>query len=254
MKSNTSHSIGIFDSGVGGLSVMNAIQTLLPYENLVYLADELHFPYGDKSNQQILEYSLANVQFLMRNRIKSLVVACGTATTVALPQLQSLFSIPMIGIIEPSFNEALLLSPKKIGILATQTTIDFQPYIGKQSLCLSCPSLVDLIEKGALSSLKIHQLLERFLAQLKNHIIDVLILGCTHFNLIEKHIRSYIHPKIRLINSAKACAFSLSQLLQNQQLLNSSSYESTPTIISNRDSTNFQKKADRLIQFQTVSK
>ena len=222
-------SIGIFDSGFGGLTVMKAIQKLLPHENILYFGDTARLPYGTKSRETILKYSMENSAFLIEQGIKVLVVACHTACSFALEELQQKFEIPIMGVTTPMINKITDLSSKgKIAILGTRGTIASGTYpkaIKKllptaEIFPIACQLLVNLVEEGYLNhpitTLAIHE----YLQHLKDKDIDTLILGCTHFPLLIDQIQQAVGPKIQVIDPANFCAASLKELLKEKQLIN----------------------------------
>jgi glutamate racemase len=208
--------IGIFDSGFGGLSIMSAINTILPYENIIYFGDTLHIPYGSKSKKVILKYTKEIIKFLMTYNVKLIVIACNTVSALALSTLQQCIKIPIIGVIQPGVKLALLKSKtKRIGIICTETTLASQAYpkaiklINKSTQVYqqSCPLLVPLIEEGWNNNKTIMNIvLQKYLKQLLSHNIDTLILGCTHYILIKKNLETNISKEITIIDSANATA------------------------------------------------
>lgn len=222
-------SIGIFDSGFGGLTVMKTIRQALPHENIIYFGDTAHIPYGTKSGETILRYSIENASFLINQGVKVLVVACHTACSFALEELQKMFKIPIMGVIQPSIEKVVQTSSHgKIGILGTRATISSGTYQNQlQSLmpkaeitAIACPLFVPLVEEGYLDHPLTQLAIQEHLQSLKTKHIDTLLLGCTHYPLLAAYIEKEIGPSVTLIDPGLNCAQSLKQLLLEQQLLN----------------------------------
>ena len=217
--------IGVFDSGVGGLTVAKAINKLLPEEKIIYFGDSIHLPYGDKSIKTIIRYSLDNCNFLLHKKVKLIVVACNTSTAVALNHLQKFFSIPIIGVVKPGAELAAQKSQNKyIGVVGTFRTVqslaytkaikEFNPKI--KVVEHSCPLFVPMIESDFKNKDIIQAIIKSYLKNMENK-IDTLILGCTHYPLIERHIKGAF-PKWCLINSAQAIALKVKELLNEKQI------------------------------------
>jgi glutamate racemase len=217
--------IGIFDSGLGGLTVVKALIEKNPSLSLVYFGDTARFPYGTKSADTIIRYALENTSFLIEKGAQSIIIACNTATAVALPYLQSHFSIPIYGVIEPAAQRAVELSPTgHIGVIGTSRTIKTRSYT-KTILTLrpdatvtarACPLLVSLIEEGAPSE-EIKKLIVReYLLPLRQKKIDTLLLGCTHYPLVESLIKEELGPEVLIVDPAKTCAEIVSAKLPPQ--------------------------------------
>ncbi len=221
-------SIGIFDSGFGGLTVMNAIREILPCENIIYFGDTARIPYGTKSQETILRYAIENTSFLINQNIKVLVVACHTASCLTLPKLQELFPIPIIGVTQ-SCQITHLPSTNKLAILGTHATINsgiYQNLILKQFpqldiTAIACQLFVNLVEEGfidhPLTDLAIHE----YLRPLKENKIDTILLGCTHFPLLSLQIERYLSRPITFVDPALSCAQAVRKLLTNLNLLRS---------------------------------
>ena len=218
-------SVGVFDSGVGGLTVAKAIRKLAPQENVVYFGDSIHLPYGNKSEENVLRYSESSVQFLLRCKVKIIVVACNTAAAVALPALVKKHALPIIGVIEPGAREALKTSKsKKIGVIGTFRTIRSGAYrkalkeMNKEARVKqkATPLLVPLIEEGFRGREVIEGVIRGYLDPLAVE-VDSVVLGCTHYPLIKSHIQR-LYPRLRLIDSAQATARALVDTLASRSL------------------------------------
>ncbi|HDS17035.1 MAG TPA: glutamate racemase [Proteobacteria bacterium] len=221
--------IGVFDSGVGGLSVLREIRKLLPREDLFYIADSGAGPYGDQSGEFIQERVHVLADFLLTKKVKSLVVACNTATTVAIQSLRMRLSLPIIAI-EPAVKPAVELTRSGIvGILATSRTLTsrrFQSLVedygnGTKFLLQPCPGLMEQVEKGELESVKTYELTARYLSPLLEQGADTIVLGCTHYPFLLPVIKKLTGPDISIIDPAVAVARQLYRRLETCNLLSS---------------------------------
>ena len=216
MKKNGIESpIGIFDSGIGGLTVFRSVRKEVPNEDIVYFGDTARVPYGTKSKETITKFSINNVQFLEGFRVKMVIVACNTASSLSLEALQAKFSIPIIGVIEPGAREALRRTKNgRIGVIGTKSTIGSNAYeTGLKRLDPSvkvfsgaCPLFVPFVEEGWLEGDVISRVASTYLESLKSFKIDTLILGCTHYPLLARVIQKIMGNKVRLVNSAEETA------------------------------------------------
>lgn len=212
--------IGIFDSGIGGLTVLRQALTQLPDAHYIYFGDTGRFPYGSKAPKTITQYAIENTLFLLEQKVDAIVVACNTATSCALEKLQSMFSIPILGVIEPAAVEADRVSQnRRIGLIATRATIAskaFQkaltPYPDAQVYWRSCPLLVTLIEEQFKEKNITKQLIAYYLQPLLKQKIDTLVLGCTHYPLLKEEIAAVIGHEINIIDPAMACVKKLKLL------------------------------------------
>jgi len=205
--------IGIFDSGVGGLTVYKAIRSAFPNEDLIYFGDTARVPYGPKSPNTIIEYSLQNARFLLQQGIKILIVACNTSSAVALPALQKLTDIPIIGVIEPGAKKAAKYTiNKRIGVIGTEGTIKSEAYSNAIKKLIpeavifpvACPLFVPLAEEGWQDHYVTELIAKEYLTNLKQQDIDTLVLGCTHYPLLSKTIQLIMGNDITLVDSAIA--------------------------------------------------
>lgn len=221
--------IGLFDSGVGGTSIWKEVHALLPHENTIYLADSKNAPYGQKSPDEIIELSKKNTEFLLENNCKLIIVACNTATTNAIKVLRANYDVPFIGI-EPAIKPAALHSKtQKIGILATQGTLNSELFHQTVALYSDVKvveqigfDLVKLIEEGAMNSIKMTQLLETYLHPMVSQDIDYLVLGCTHYPYLIPQIKKIIPNHIKIIDSGEAVAKQTKHILEINNLFNTS--------------------------------
>lgn len=222
--------IGVFDSGIGGLTVLKEIARLLPGEDTVYLGDTARVPYGAKSKETIVRYSLEIADFLIRrNNIKLLVVACNTASAYALQTLRKKIEVPVIGVIEPGARSAVSATARKrVGVIGTEGTIRSNAYKaairridpGIKTFAIACPMFVPLAEEGWTDDEVTYLAAKKYLQGLKRRDIDALVLGCTHYPLLKKTIARVTGRSVRLIDSATATAKEVKEELKNLNLLN----------------------------------
>jgi glutamate racemase len=207
--------IGIFDSGLGGLTVVKALVGAAPGLSIVYFGDTARFPYGTKGEQTIVRYSHENTQFLLNQGAELIIVACNTATATALPSLQSSFSVPIFGVIRLAAQEAAHATRSgRIGVIATSRTIKTQSYTQAilqhlpkaEVTAVACPLLVSMIEDDCPSEEAKRLVVREYLRPLKENRVDTLLLGCTHYPLIESLIREEMGPSIAIVDPAKSCA------------------------------------------------
>ena len=214
--------IGVFDSGVGGLTVAREIMRNLPTERIIYFGDTARVPYGNKSRETVLRYSRQIVRFLQSQGVKAIVVACNTASALALSELEKEISIPIIGVVKTGAKVAAdTTNNKKVGVIATESTIQsgmYQNYIREidpkiQVFGKACPLFVPLVEEGWLNDDVTKQVAERYLQELKSEQIDSLILGCTHYPLIRETVGETMGADVKLVNPAYETAVELGKLL-----------------------------------------
>ena len=219
--------IGVFDSGIGGLTVVKAVRDLLPNEKIFYLGDTARVPYGGKSPTTVQRYSVEMTEMLLGEDVKAIVIACNSASAVALPNLEKTLAVPVIGVILPGAKAAIAATRnRRIGVIGTRATITSGAYeraihsldskidISAQA----CPLLVPLIEEGWLNDELSNRVITRYLEPLMRQGIDTLVLGCTHYPLLSGAIAGFLGDKITLVNSARNCASALQQLLDRQSL------------------------------------
>ena len=220
--------IGVFDSGLGGLTAVKELMHQLPREKIVYFGDTGRVPYGTRSNETIIKYVLQNIRFLLKFDIKLIIIACGTASSVALEIAQKKFDVPIIGVVHPSSIQALKVSKnKKIGIIGTQSTINSNAYSNKiirinadaKTYSNACPLFVPLVENGYIDHQVTYLIAEEYLEPLKQENIDTLILGCTHYSLLKKVIEKIMGPEVKLIDSGVETARYAKKFLQEKEML-----------------------------------
>ncbi len=201
-------SIGIFDSGIGGLTVAREIIKELPNEDIIYFGDTARVPYGSKSKDTITRFSREIVEFLLEKRVKLIVVACNTASSNALPELEDYYSdIPFVGVIKPAVDKALSLARAVIGVIGTNATINSDVYLnalGQKFTIVqkACPLLVPIAEEGLGEKSFTREIVEFYLNPFKRRDVDTLILGCTHYPILKDVIGDVMGPKVNLIDSA----------------------------------------------------
>lgn len=207
--------IGVFDSGVGGLTVVNAMRNFLPNEKIIYLGDTARVPYGSRSPETVIRYSRENARFLMESGIKLLVVACNTASSLAISELKKRMPVNVIGVVEPGAEKAVNVTRSgRIGVIGTEATIRSNSYkkallrINKKLKIFSraCPLFVPLVEEGMIDHKITYSVAEYYLAEFKKHNIDVLILGCTHYPVLKKVIKNTVGDNVVLVDSGEEVA------------------------------------------------
>jgi glutamate racemase len=227
---NQKKPIGIFDSGVGGLTVAAAVHKLLPHEDIVYLGDTARLPYGNKSFETIVQYARQCGDFLRHQNVKIVIVACNTATAMALPTLQRELELPVVGVIQPGVEAALQNTRSgRVGLIGTIGTIRSGAYqkalqaAGGNKVRVTAratPLLVPLIEEGWCAHPSTRLILREYLKPLKKQRIDTLILGCTHYPLLKSQIAAEAGPGVRLVDSASNLARMLRRVLTEKNLQN----------------------------------
>lgn len=233
--------IGIFDSGVGGTSILKEIHQLIPHENLIYLADSKNAPYGNKSKEQILQLSIKNTELLLKKECKLIVVACNTATTNAISYLRKNYSVPFIGI-EPAIKPAALNTKTKVvGILATKGTLSSALFHKTSDLYANGikvieqvgEGIVPLIEGGKLHSKKMLDLLKTYTKPMVAQNIDYLVLGCTHYPYLIPILKTILPKHITIIDSGFAVAKQTQNVLKSHKLLNNNNKNGGVSLFTN---------------------
>lgn len=221
--------IGVFDSGVGGLTVVKEIMHQIPNEKIVYFGDTARVPYGSKSKETVTKFSRQIVRFLQLQNVKAIVVACNTASAYALEEIENETDIPILGVVKPGARVAADSTRNgRIGIIATEGTIAsgiYDTYIRQldhnaQVIARACPLFVPLVEEGLLQDPVTDEIAKRYLAELIDTEIDTLVLGCTHYPLIRETIGKIMGDKVTLVNPAYETARELKRLLNEKKLLN----------------------------------
>ena len=224
--------IGIFDSGVGGLTVVKEIFKTLPSEKIIYLGDTARVPYGTKSSETVKRFSIENVGFLMQFNVKLIVVACNTASSIALPVLRKRFKIPIVGVIKPGVRKAVRITRNgRIGIIGTPTTIKSRSYeneikqISKniKVISMACPLFVPLAEEGWVNGSIAYDIAKKYLTPVARKKIDTLVLGCTHYPLLKYVISRAIGRGVRIVDSASSVTEEVANILRRSNILSSAS-------------------------------
>jgi glutamate racemase len=230
-STGNSKPIGIFDSGLGGLTVAKKIFQLLPNENVIYFGDTGRYPYGPRSKKIVRRFSLQNVNFLLEKKVKFIVVACNTASAVALDMMRKKYDIPMVGVVEPGARAAVKATHNgKIGVIGTLGTINSGAYQkairGKckqlKVYAIACPLFVSLAEEGYINKKATSFIAAEYLAPLIEKGVDTLVLGCTHYPLLKRVISRVMPGKVNMIDSAQETAKEVRTLLAHHQLLRNS--------------------------------
>ncbi len=252
--------IAIFDSGVGGLTVLKEINRVLPNEDIIYFGDTKRVPYGPREKSEIVEFSLQIVDFLMESNIKIIIIACNTITSIAIEEIKKKVNIPVIGVIEPGINMALNKTRNnKIGLIGTETTINSGVYqkgieerlINSEVKGVSCPKLVEIVEKGIeeVGEKRTSEVIKNYLNNFEEFDLDTLVLACTHFPVIRNLIKSNIE-NINIVDPAYETADKVKFTLEKNNLLNSRSEvgELEYYITENRDK--FKSIGEQIIGVQ----
>ena len=221
--------IGVFDSGVGGLTVAREIMRQIPQERIVYFGDTARVPYGSKSTDTLIRYTRQIIRFLKTRGVKAIVVACNTASAVALEAVRDELDIPIIGVVRPGAKVAVQATKnKKIGIIGTETTVNSGMYVkliqellpDAQVIGKACPLFVPLVEEGWTKDPVTEEVARRYLADLQNSDIDSLILGCTHYPLLRHMVGEIMGENVTLVNPAYETALELKALLEREGIAN----------------------------------
>lgn len=229
MENKKNAPIGVFDSGVGGLTVVREITRQLPEENIVYFGDTARVPYGNKSKENIIRFSKQIIRFLKTKQVKAIVIACNTASALALDAVRETFEIPILGVVVPGARAAVEATQNgNVGVVGTDATVRSKVYtrvIQAMDPTVSviekaCPLFVPLVEEGFKEHPITEQVIDYYLASMKASRIDTMILGCTHYPLLRSRIRKYLGEKIQIVNPAYETAMDLKALLEEQDMVN----------------------------------
>ncbi len=257
MRGDAARPVAIFDSGVGGLTVFQAVRRRLPREHLVYFGDTAHLPYGNKSPGTVTRLVLTHARFLVRRRVKLIVVACNTASAVALGALRRAVRVPVLGVIEPGVREALRRTRSgRVGVAGTATTIGSGAY--QQSLAAAggrrlrvysraCPLFVPLAEEGMGGHAVTRLIAREYLGGLKGAGVDAVILGCTHYPHLKRVLRAVLGPGIALVDSADAVARALGRVLEMKGLIRKNGGRGREVFYLTDTGGNFRAVAERFL-------
>jgi glutamate racemase len=245
--------IGIFDSGIGGLTVAKAIKNNLPNEQIIYFGDTKHLPYGDKSKETLVSYSLQITDFLIDQGVKAIVIACNSASAMAYNEVKEHSSVPVYNVIDPIVDYVKIHEEtNSVGLIATKATVNSNVYSDKISSCcidvktssLATPLLVPMIEEGFHNDEISHTIIANYLGNEMLRGIDTLILGCTHYPLIENEIDAYYKGNVNILNSANIVAERVKRLLGDVDLLNKHKAEKEDHFYVSDITTSFEKTAN----------
>ena len=253
---NANSPIGVFDSGVGGLTVVSEITKQLPSESIIYFGDTARVPYGNKSAETVTNYSRQIVHFLLKNNVKAIVIACNTASAFALETLKLELDIPIIGVVKPGAKAAYETTKNKriggIGTLGTTSSKIYNQYISTYDNTIfvdneACPLFVPLVEEGMINDSVTHEMIKRYTKRLINENIDTLVLGCTHYPLLKEEINKVLGGKINLVNPAYETALALKDILTKNNLLNTSNAEPKHRFYVSDGATQFKSFAGKIL-------
>src|SRR5579884_2417965 len=245
--------IGVFDSGVGGLTVLREIHRQLPNESTIYLGDTARCPYGPRPLRQVKQFAFEIMRFLTERDVKLVVVACNTATAAALNDVRKAFPVPVVGVIRPGAEAGALASRnRKIGVVATEGTIQSRSYFDNikdinpaaEVYEQACPTLVDLVEAGKATAPETAAELRGYLAPLQDRGIDTLILGCTHYPLLREPVEAILGPDITVVDSATTTAAATRLIVEVNRLENGD--ETVHELYSTSPSSHFAAIAERM--------
>lgn len=249
--------IGVFDSGVGGLTVLHECLVNLPQEDFIYLGDTANFPYGSRQLADVRRLAFANTEALIGLGVKLIIVACNSAAAAALPQLQASFSTPLVGVVMPGARAAVQATrERRIGVMATEATVRSNAYqnalqsldAGLEVFAVACPQLAPLIQDGDVFSEEIEQAARECVAPLKQSGVDAVILGCTHYPLITPMLRRLLGPRVTLINSAEETAREVGEILARKGISNVPGREGDYRFFASGDTEEFREVGARFLQ------
>ncbi len=223
-----SKAIGVFDSGVGGLTVAKELIRQLPSEDIIYFGDTARVPYGIKSKETVIRFSIENILFLLKQDVKLICVACNTVSSVALPVIRNHFRVPIVGVLNPAVREAVYATQnKRVGVIGTPSTIRSRSYENQikeldsaiKVYSIAAPLFVPFVEEGWLGGKVVLEVANTYLKPLKAARVDTLILGCTHYPLLKSVIQEVMGNKVTLIDSAKQVGMEVKKILVSENLL-----------------------------------
>lgn len=253
-------SIGIFDSGIGGLTVMREVINILPHENIVYFGDTARVPYGSKSDDVVTRYGIEDARLLTSYGVKVIVVACNTVSSVAIDNISEEFDIPIIGVILPGADEAIRKTRNnRIGIIGTRATIASNAYEKTihymrddiQTFSVPCPLFVPIAEEGYEDHEIADIMANEYLGNLKEENIDTLILGCTHYPLLKRAINNVIGSDVQLVDSGESTAVAVRNLLEKQGINTDNIERGEYTFLVSDIPHKFKERAERFLGMPT---
>jgi glutamate racemase len=220
--------IGVFDSGVGGLTVVKELVDQMPHEDIIYFGDTARVPYGIKSKETVIKFSIENILYLLSHDVKLICVACNTVSSLALPVIKHHFKVPIVGVLTPAVREAVYATQnRRIGVIGTHGTIKSGAYENEirqldpsiKVIARACPLFVPFVEEGWTGGKVVMEVARTYLKPLKDARVDTLILGCTHYPVLKDVIRQVMGPKVTLIDSAKQVAIEVKKILASESLM-----------------------------------
>lgn len=241
---NRTAPIGVFDSGVGGLTVVKSLLEQLPGENMIYFGDTAHVPYGSKTEQQLMGYARNIIAFLLENQVKAVMIACGTHSSVTLPVIRHDYPVPLLGVVKAGVRSACRVTGNcRIGVLATQATVNAGAYTSEiQSIHpdykvfeTACPRFVPLVESGRLSGQETEKAVAEYVGPLLEKEIDTLILGCTHYPFLEPVIREFAGAYLHIVDPSADTVEDLKMILAEGNLLNNDAHPQRKFYVSGQD-------------------
>lgn len=253
--------IGVFDSGVGGLTVVKEIMNQLPQEQIIYFGDTARVPYGDKSRETVTAYSRQITHFLLSKGVKAVVIACNTASAYALETVQKESPVPMLGVIKPGAKTAAATTKSgRIGVIGTEGTIRsglYEAYLREispesQVFGKACPLFVPLVEEGWIEDEVTRQVSKRYLAELLVQKVDTVVLGCTHYPLLRQVIQDTVGDSVTLVNPAYETACELRRMLGERDCLNDGSETPAHTFYVSDGAEKFRKFANSILPCEMV--
>jgi len=252
-----SRPVGLFDSGVGGLTVLHECLVNVPHEDFIYLGDTASFPYGPRTIDNVRALAFRNTSFLVAQGVKLIIVACNSATAAALPQLQAAFDTPIVGVVMPGARAAVQETRnRRVGLMATEATVRSASYqqalqtldAGLDVYPVECPRLAPLIQEGDISSVEVEEAVRQYVAPLKSAGCDTVILGCTHYPLVTPMLRRLLGPGVSLINSAEEIAREVIEMLERKGIGNLPEREGRYRFFSTGDPEAFRVVGARFLQ------
>ncbi len=250
--------IGVFDSGLGGLTVVKELIRQLPGEHIVYYGDTARVPYGTKSKESIIRFSHENTQILLKRNVKMVVVACNTSSSYALVQLRKHFHLPIVGVIDPGARKAVEVTRnKKVGVIATPATVNSRSYaqaIARYDRAIkvssqACPLFVPLVEEGWLRKPVTTAVAREYLQSLRRSGIDTLVLGCTHYPLLKGVLRGVMGARVTLVDSAHEVASEVKRILEERNLLRTSGGRARHSFLISDRPQQFEKTAKEFLGY-----
>ncbi|MFC4767519.1 glutamate racemase [Effusibacillus consociatus] len=253
----SSKPVGLFDSGVGGLTVVREMFRQLPQEDLIYVGDNARCPYGSRPPEQVRQFSFQIMDFLVDLGVKMIIIACNTATAASLNEARERYSIPILGVITPGSRAAISSTRTgRIGVIGTEVTVRIGAYAREihrinprlQVVSQACPPFVKIVEEGDMYSEHARRVVEEYLAPLKREMIDVLILGCTHYPILGPVIQNVAGDRVQLISSAEETAREASLILADRNLLNNHNLQPVHKFYTTGDTEHFAEIAERWLE------